>query len=296
MTKIRQALTSTVITLAAITVVTGAAALHFWPDTEAPPLPNGPSFAIRPGPEEEPNEKTRLLRKPISAEIKVARGEKREETCADFSASGPGIEDLKWWTLEIETDPRAYISSSKGMMLQTPPQAYSGQKHYTLLSSRFSQQKAGAELCWPKTPDTVIAKRGSNAAISMPGVWVDWSYNGSTDYHPFNTVNAPVSIRAELSENLGPDWAVDAGNAPEAQLSTPGTWVWKRTIGALDTRANGSTALLQVHSVSQAAEDHHHEFLSGILLGIAAAAAIVGVQEFVNELRKTRLPRAKQGG
>lgn len=278
------ALTAVLLIASAITIWIVGRQLE--PDEASVPAPNRPSFAIKPAPDKFGY---RYLEKSISVNMKASQSRDQSgkvDTCIDFLASGPGLEDSSW-TLEIDADSGLDLSS--GMTTKSERPGAPGQTHYTLTSSRISYPDAKASLCWANVPDMVIAKRASNIAISMPNFWVDQSagpYSGRD--------NIPVHVQTEL-DDVGPDWAIDAGNAPEAQVSTFGKWVWKSVIGEIETRSDGSAALVQAHSVSEATEEHQNEFLSGILFGVAAAAGVTGFQELVNWYRTLDLTDSPHG-
>ncbi|MGW5278709.1 hypothetical protein ACWERI_04530 [Streptomyces collinus] len=267
-------------------VIIFIAGRYFEPAATDLPAPQAPSFAIRPAPDEFGE---RYLEKPISVNIKVSQGPYvggKTGTCIDFFASGPGLKRAGRWTLEIDADSRSDLNSV--MTTESERPAARGHTRYTLSSSRISYPDAKATLCWDNISDMVVARRASNIAISMPNFWVDQTL-GPLSGRP----NVPVHVQAEL-DDVGSDWAVDAGNAPEAQVSTFGKWVWKNDIGEIDTQPQGSTALVQAHSINGAAKEHQNEFLSGILFGVAAAAAVTGFQELVNWYRDLDLTGTPQ--
>ena len=80
--------------------------------------------------------------------------------------------------------------------------------------------------------------------------------------------------------------------APDERINF--AWVWKPATGNAD---EGSVTLplgVEARSPSRDQESHNAEFLSGILLGVAAAALIAMIQEFLTNERNERAARNRR--
>ncbi|WP_159048889.1 hypothetical protein [Streptomyces sp. NRRL B-3648] len=271
--KVKQALNCTALLLACMGVAIIGIAFSLAPEEHTPAAPARPSFAIKPSPE------AKLLTQPISVLIAVGRGGSSGE-CAKFTAYGPGLQDAPGWHVVIKADDRATLVP--GSMKILSRQSVGGITTYELASTDVVQAVAAANVCWRDLPNMVVARRGSSSIIAMPNFYVDENFPAFSQ-----KPNPEIAVDAYL-DTEEPDWAVDAGLAPDSQQSSSNEWVWYRSMEAGYTHQAGSTATLVVHSISDAASDHQREFMSGILFGVGAAALVASIQELLNQQQKEK--------
>ncbi|MFD5437341.1 hypothetical protein ACFWJ4_34980 [Kitasatospora sp. NPDC127067] len=278
---IRKLVASTAFSLAFLGVTVGCLAWLITPDANGPKTPRSPIFAIKPGPNNE-------ALAPGGAEPSVTasiavRAEQGAGMCAQFYVSGAAL-DVPGWQIEVAAEPEMLIHSN---VMSIHPAG--GSSFYVLSrgpgfvnTGEDEKGEPDVHLCWNHPGDpTVVSHRGSRAAINMPNFYVDWR----SGKPPPDASNVRVSIKAQL-DDIGDDWAVDSGTAPNPQLSTAKHWVWESPIDASDTRKDGSPATLQVHSLGEAESEHNREFYSGIFYGVGAAALIAAIQERLNTRRR----------
>lgn len=273
---IRQGFTSTVIVMGLASGLIFFLAFRFEPDQGIPNRPGAIAFQIVP---------KHLISQPISANITVYDWGGKQ-VCMFFHAEGQGLGSTKW---ELEVS-RVPASPLRNIDLSTKmTSVVNGSGSYVLSPDARQPNTADVRLCWKTSEGIVLTSRGSNTAIDMPafGVWEVF-----VDENSPKKPNPPLKVTAELYTDHQ-DWTVDSGDAPNEHLSVPGHWVWESTTGAWDNAGGGPTAQLNVRSVNDAENEHQREFISGILFGVGAAAAVAVIQEFLNNFRHLRL-RSKE--
>lgn len=155
------------------------------------------------------------------------------------------------------------------------------------------------EFDWVPGPGQLVSQVGPSFAATFPEL--DVSYQSRSDDHLYRQRVAPnISVTSGLNPPDNDD-VIDAGiqpsnlNAPDSSGQNSADWVWPavhaETVIPILPGPSATTyytvpgiQIRSAHSVSGQAAANAAEFSSGIFLGVAGAALIGGVQEFVNQL------------
>ena len=124
--------------------------------------------------------------------------------------------------------------------------------------------------------------------MSFPAVRV---VNSTGDGFDESNVPKPdVTVNRKLQTDG--DYAFLGGTPPDERLEF--AWSWKSEVGHVNDAAVADEINMEARSAIRDGESHDAEFTGGILLGVAAAALIVAVQEFVNRGTQVRTDRSEQ--
>jgi hypothetical protein len=139
-----------------------------------------------------------------------------------------------------------------------------------------------ALLEWNSLSEGPLQVNGSNLVAEFPYVEVTNEPANSASYVPTPTVT--------VSQRLFPrgDFSYLGGTPPDHYVG--GDWVWGPDIGSVN---DGGVFPFVVEARSAVADEQSHtaELYSGIAFGLAAAALIAGIQEFVKS--GTKRPRTE---
>jgi hypothetical protein len=135
-----------------------------------------------------------------------------------------------------------------------------------------------ATLTWHDLDSGPIRVRGPNLVAEFPYVAVE---NHTSAGSPGESSLPPTpTVTVDREFRLASDYAYLAGLPPDHQDRF--TWSWKPETGL---RTTGLTAVpplvVEARSATVDEQSHSAEFQSGIFFGVAAAAAIAAIQEFM---------------
>jgi hypothetical protein len=135
----------------------------------------------------------------------------------------------------------------------------------------------GVGLTWDNLHSGPMQVRGANLVAAFPSLFMEGD--------PIRSVTLTDDL------DLGPnDYAFLAALTPNHESVSD--WAWNRPVDiTLGVAAEVDPLKIEAHSVTVDEQSHSAEFLSGILFGVAAAALIAALQEFMNSARK-RKPEA----
>jgi hypothetical protein len=293
---VRRGLTATVIVLGALALGTGAFAWYLRPNT-AIPQPGASEIDLTFGP-------THLARSPIKVDLTLA-----EDT---FVAPGPPTAasliiyltgpDLghPGWELAAHVPSGVQIGA-----LTDHPHAFRITHGYgeDVVYAGPGAILGGSllvELRWYNLNSGPLQVQGANLAAAFPDLQVDnQGSRGST-----SASLPPVSVIFSRSLEPEGDYAFLAGLPPDYYNTNlpSSTWSWKpvtlprdiQTFGGASRGAYEFPVTVEARSATADEEAQAAEFQSGILFGVAAAALIVALQEFVNTGRKREDAPARQ--
>jgi hypothetical protein len=143
-----------------------------------------------------------------------------------------------------------------------------------------------AILTWPSLNGGPLQVQGANLEAVFPGFVLEneaAANNGNTP--------APAAPLVTLTRELQPgegDYAYLGGQPPDHQDQI--AWSWN-PINGLDGTDIFPSLTIEAQSATMNEQSHNAEFLSGVFFGVAAAALIGALQEFLNSARK-RKPQA----
>lgn len=271
----RGGLTPTVVVLAVLFV--GAAACGFWlrPDTGIP-QPASSSVEIDFSPE-------RPARSPVTVGLRLLRdrpthvGDRATVTLAidlngeDFTYPG--------WTVVAVVPTGVRVNGAQG---DDPGTGLVGRFSDTMATvvvapGSVSGGSYTALLIWDDVDHGPIQVRGANLVAAFPDVTVEnHTRPGATDG---SSVPRPeVTVQRELVPRG--DYAFLGGLPPDRLAGL--AWSWKPETGHINEGDAAPALKVETRSATADDESHNAEFESGIAFGIAAAALIAGIQEFMN--------------
>ena len=170
---------------------------------------------------------------------------------------------------------------------------------YAVVSSTPGPIPAGdymETLTWDGLDSGPMQVQGASLVAAFPTVVVENGLSASIMEDPSRLARvAPLTVSRQLDPG-GSDYAYFAGMPPDSQ-DFP-TWSWKPETGVTGLGFAGVPALT-VEARSAVADERARsaEFLSGILFGVAAAAVIAAIQEFVTSAtRRKRGTNARPSG
>ncbi len=267
----RRGCTATVIVLIVLAGGTGVYAAVLRPDTAIPP-PGLSSGTLMFGP-------THHASSPITVTQVLSLGPLSEGngTTVNLGITLVG-DDLRYpgWRLTLSVPPgvrlRVALPSDSRPGRLSPTAA--GVVLFSVTPGPMSAGAYAVVLTWNGLDSGPLRVRGANLVAAFPGFTVE------------NQTSATPTVT--VSRDLQPDrsdYAYLGGMPPDHQDSD--TWSWNPETGFLVGGLNLIPPLtVEAQSVATDEEAHSAEFLSGILFGVAAAALIAAIQEFVNSARR----------
>ncbi|MGW1985397.1 hypothetical protein ACWCPJ_23580 [Streptomyces collinus] len=258
------------------------------PILETPNPPNPPGIALTLDP------KITSMKQQLNVKIVLFLPERWPKQgirdCEKVIFSGPAATSKRTWYVSVK------INEPKDAQIvsEHPDELFTNMGHYTAPKrtkvhgwTRFWPHKSLPDehadefsFCVPASKHWFVATRGSDSAISLPGV--DVRQNGRRP----QLSGKPISVTAVLSQcrnnckELVDDWAVDSGPVPFS-VQEPLIWQWVYSIPTHEP-VYARAVKLRVHSIEKAEEEHRSEFLSAVLYGVSAAAFVAGTQELLN--------------
>jgi hypothetical protein len=156
-----------------------------------------------------------------------------------------------------------------------------GQEGVYIAPGPVRQGAYTALLEWNDLTSGPIQVVGPNLVAVFPDVTVINqspvnSTGGSSEPTP------PLTISQTLFP--GADFAFLGGLPPD--LTRGGTWSWKPSTGLVNDPALALPFEVEARSPTADQQSNNREFQSGIFFGVAAAAAIAAIQEFINSARR----------
>jgi hypothetical protein len=140
-------------------------------------------------------------------------------------------------------------------------------------------------LTWRSPNSGPLRIQGANLVAMFPELTLENDLTGSS-----GNTSVPASPLVTLTRELQPgdgDYAYLGGQPPDHQEQ--GEWYWDpvNQIPGVGI-AIFSSLTIEARSVTIDEQSHSAEFLSGVLFGVAAAALIAALQEFLNSARKRK--------
>jgi hypothetical protein len=298
LTRIGHAATPTVLTLLIGAAATAVYGFHIKPPSGTPVAFSSPMLGLSLNvPKNQPGG--------ISAQFTL-NGNYHYDTGANSficAISGTGLKEsgLKW-SLSVMLPVGTYASDDKANDINISdhngPNSPLEFTEYTI-SPLVTVSSFTFEFDWVPGLDQLVSQVGASFAATFPEL--DVSYQPRSDDHLYKQRVVPdISVTSGFKPPDNDD-VIDAGIQP-SNLNVQGSgdqgpadWMWPTVqAGPVFPAAPGSSApiyyaasgiqIRSAHSVSGQAAENAAEFSSGIFLGVAGAALIGGVQEFVNQL------------
>jgi hypothetical protein len=275
---LRRGATSTVGLLTVIGIATGIYAYHLRPDSTLP-QPSEPSVDLIFGPKY-------FASAPLTMTVWL-RTQSMSPTgttmVMDIDLTGKDLTQPGWALLaSVPSGVDALDPYNNPRFGRVTPQVGGGDEVY-ITPEPARQGTYSVALVWNNLTSGPMQVRGANLAATFPDVTVENDTSGTGP----NAVTVPTPV-VTLSRELQPpgtDYAYIGGLPPDHQDLV--TWSWNPPSGF---QAGGSTSFgpmtIEARSASADEESHSAEFQSGIFFGVAAAALIVALQEFLNAARK----------
>jgi hypothetical protein len=143
--------------------------------------------------------------------------------------------------------------------------------------------EVGINLHWNQRPSGLISIQGYHMTLTLP--WILLISEGTLFAGNFAVPYGLAQLNADSDVGPKGDYVIDDGTPPTSQDYA--TWNWHST--AKDAAGNVIEPIIinSAHSLSGDDAAHRNEFISGVLLGLAGAAAIAGIQEFLNRVQKS---------
>lgn len=190
-------------------------------------------------------------------------------------------EDLRFagWSLFFVVPAGVHVVGAPASPIQVG--RYSGDEAAAAVSGTPGPQRSGAYtllLDWNDLVSGPLQVRGADLAAAFPPVRVRSPSDSGQD------PQSAVTVQREL--DVVGDYAFTAGLPPD-QI-TQFVWSWKDATGQVDDNGVTTEMTVEARSPSKDEQIHADEFQSGILIGVAAAAFIAVVQEFLNSVTNRR--------
>ncbi len=268
---VRRGLTATVVVLLAIGVGTGAYAFHLRPDNAIPRVNNlfqiNLDFRL-----------TQPARSPIKVVLTLHVDTAWPSTLCisvmspDLTHPGFLFQALVPPVVQAETvpsDPHTVLISRAG----------GGQDWLRAMPGAVRTGTFSACLAWDNSGPVQV--QGANLTAEFPRILAGDFGDLSGGEAGYLYTPLPISLSQQLA--LDDNYAYLAGQPPDHQDGS--AWSW----GPVTLDGSGQLAPFVTIEARNAAEDEQaqdEEFQSGILFGVAAAALIAAIQEFVNAGRK----------
>jgi len=287
----RGGFTLTVGALVLLAIGTGVYGGLNLPDT-AVPQPQSPSIEVdfSPG---------HAARSPITVGVRLLQSDLRQEggsapvtlatdlTGADFAHPG--------WSMFVFAPPGVHVNGATG---HDPRTGLVSRLHdatggvtagvYIRPGSRHGGYTALLE--WDDLTSGPLQVTGANLVAAFPQVTVVNQTNGGSN----NTSTVPtpkVTVQRELDPEG--DFTYLGGIPPDHFVYF--AWAWKPETSHVDRGIAASSFQVEARSATADEQSHTKELYSGIAFGVAAAAAIAAIQEFLNSARRVAKERRARG-
>jgi hypothetical protein len=161
---------------------------------------------------------------------------------------------------------------------------YSGSQDFVRIApGSISGGKYGTTLIWDDENSGPLRIQGPNLVASLPEVLVK-NYTSAGTSNESSVPRPEVTVERHLSPSE--DYAFQSGLPPD-QLSQY-WWSWKPEVGHVNEATVVDPLEIEARSANIDERSHSDEFKSGIAYGIAAAAFIAAIQEYLNERARRR--------
>jgi hypothetical protein len=298
LTRIGHAATPTVLTLLIGAAATAVYGFHIKPPSATPVVFSSPMLGLS---------LNVPMNEPSSINVQFTlNGNYHYDTGANSficAISGTGlVESGRKWSLSVMLPVGTYASDDTANNINisddNAPNSPLKFTEYTI-SPLVTVSQFTFEFDWRPGPDQLVSQVGASFAATFPELGV--SYQARSDDHFYKQrVTPDISVTSVFNPPDNDD-VIDAGIQP-SNLNSPGSadqnstdWVWPAVhaepVPSAVPSPSASTyygapgiQIRSAHSVSGQAAENAAEFGSGIFLGVAGAALIGGVQEFVNQL------------
>jgi hypothetical protein len=289
---VRRGFTMTVIVLGALGIGTGAWAFHIHPDS-AIPQPGTSEIDLIFGP-------AHLARSPINIDLTLAEdwhvlSSPATAVSLIIDLTGPDL-TYPGWELHEQVPSGVQVGTTSDPHALRITHAR-GQDDVYAAPGAVPRGTFSVELKWYNLDSGPVQVKGANLAAEFPVLLVE--NQGS----PGSANTSLPKLSVSLSRRLQPqgDYAYLAGLPPDHQQPDLPLSVWSwNPVTLQEGYGNASVAAfalpLTVEARSATADEQtrNAEFQSGILFGVAAAALIAAIQEFVNSGRKRDGRQARQ--
>jgi len=287
---VRRGVTATVLVLLAVGGGTGAYALYLRPDSAVPqPTPSKIDVTFGPG---------HVASSPIHVELwlrqeKLVFGIPANRVALEIYIGGKEDLTLPGLTLTASVSSGVQLSAagwpphSNGPF--RPPRVLAhrvthngGEDIVTITLGAVRGSDYYAKLTWDNFDSGPMQIREANLVAAFPDVTVgDQTSAGSL-------VQLPSVILTDELQMGDSDYAYFGGQAPEHE--SRGVWSWNpASFSDVPTDFYDFSSLkIEARDVIVDEQSHSAEFLSGVFFGVAAAAFIAALQEFVNSAIKRK--------
>lgn len=255
------------------------------PEVETPDEPQPPGITLTVSPKE-----TNM--KQLSIKIVVFLPERWKEQgnrdCETVKFAGPAATSSREWYVGVKFN---YPEDAQIMRVPARKNELFTNMYYRRTANGWitflphkslppPEQGDEFSFCTPPSKHWFVTTRGSNSAISLPGINVQQNGHRSQLYGNSIKVTTALSQCRNKCKQLIDDWTVDTGPTPFS-AQDPLIWYWVYDIPTYEPVYVRSVKL-RVHSLAKAQEEHRGEFLSAVLYGVSAAAFVAGTQELLN--------------
>lgn len=276
---VRRGATATVLVLLVPGIVIGAVAWHLRPDS-AIPQPGSSNIDVAFGP-------SYVASSPIHVQLQLWQDEPVDGGGPTRVVLGIDIsgKDVTYSGLTLTASvpngvqliPASEDNPSTGHVTRYP-----GTGDIVTITSRavrsdpkVAPDEYGATLTWDNLHSGPIQVRGANLVAAFPSL----------------TMSGGYAIRSvTLTDDLvlgQSDYAFLAGLTPDHESVSE--WSWNRPADiTLGVAVQADPLKIEARSATVDEQSHSTEFLSGILFGVAAAALVPALQEFMNSARKRK--------
>ena len=145
------------------------------------------------------------------------------------------------------------------------------------------------EPSWPGETYGPMQVRNADLVASFPEILVE-NETSATEPNTVTPPNPTVTLSRELQPG-GSDYAYLGGLPPDHESLY--TWSWNPVSSTGPGSASIAPMTIEARSAIAEEKSQSAEFQSGVLFGVAAAALIAGLQEFMNPDRRRR-PRTRK--
>ncbi len=266
---VRGGLTPTVIVLVALAAGGFAAAWALHPATGYPqPYPSVVELIFAP---------SHPARSPISVSVQLVRDYPATVTL-NIHLAGADLAH-RGWSLTAHVPSGVHVIGAQGNNPRTGQISQFGGDAETVYADPGAQPEREFDMVlgWSDLHSGPLQMRGPDLHAILPDVSV------RNEVRPGTTTPVPRA-RYTVSRDLTPegDFVIETGSSPDRV--DPDGWYWRPVPGS---SLKARTPLnVEAQSPTRAEQARGDDFLSGIVFGLAAAALIAAIQEFVNAATK----------
>jgi hypothetical protein len=264
---VRRGFTMTVLVLLVVGTGTAAYAFHLRPDGTIPQVGSwNIDIALGPG-----HYATSPMQVAFDMRVEEPQPGKRPYQDLFIRITSPDL-NHPGWTLSGWV-PKGVELFGQGRVVPHP-----GPQDFVVISPGAAQRgTASVILTWPDLNSGPLRIQDANLVAIFPEL---------EDEPTTSSGNTPVptSPSVTLTRELQPgevDYAFLGGQQPNHE--DPGAWYWDP---ANSSYSIFSSLTIEAQSATMEEQSHTAEFLSGVFFGVAAAALIAALQEFLNSARK----------